>query len=117
MSGGGKAREAYGKAGGGGVETGEVDSEDTGLVELLRAHQAVIVSVQGTKNESSSEARKPESPQTREPASSWLCRHGGTRRVTGILGIFGCPVIYPHICFLKGGKCTWSQHSLQGIRG
>lgn len=65
MSGGGKAREAYGKAGGGGVETGEVDSEDTGLVELLRAHQAVIMSVQGTKNESSLEARKPESPRAR----------------------------------------------------
>lgn len=75
MSGGGKAREAYGKAGGGGVETGEVDSEDTGLVELLRAHQAVIVSVQGTWNESSSQARKPANPRARKPARSHPHEH------------------------------------------
>jgi hypothetical protein len=32
---------AYSEAGGGGLETGEVSGEDTGLVELTRAHEAV----------------------------------------------------------------------------
>jgi predicted RNA-binding Zn-ribbon protein involved in translation (DUF1610 family) len=34
-------RGAYGEAGGLGDEAGEVDCKDAGLVELLRAHQAV----------------------------------------------------------------------------